>query len=110
VTPTRDQRTTENERRGPRRGHANEVPARTDVSAIIKDSSGVAVEAEAASGCPSCGHDPVAALRQVVAERREAWRAGRRARRDVLEQAEFRGFCAGWEQAMEAASERRWAA
>jgi hypothetical protein len=55
------------------------------------------VEAEAASGCPACGHDPITALRQVLAERQEAWRAGRRVRRDVIERAEMRGFTAGWE-------------
>jgi hypothetical protein len=95
VTPARDPKTTENERRGPRRGHANEVPARTDVSAIIKDGCGVAVEAEAWNCCAACGHDPVTALRQVLAERHEAWRAG------ILE-----GYGRGWDQRGEYEAER----
>jgi len=45
--------------------------------------------------CPHCGHDPVAALHDLVAERREAWQAG------VLE-----GHANGWQDGLDAGLER----
>ena len=105
MTPTREPKTTEN-RHGPRRGRANEVPPRINVTDNIRHDGDGAVEAEAASGCPTCDHDPIAALRQVLAERQEAWRAGCRVRRDALERAEFRDFAAGWELRGEYEAER----
>jgi hypothetical protein len=51
----------------------------------------------AASGlCPASGREPAAMLRQLYAERQEAWRAG------VLE-----GFETGWTQGLGARIERR---
>jgi hypothetical protein len=55
------------------------------------DDSQVAVSAL----CPACGREPAAMLRQLYAERQEAWRAG------VLE-----GFETGWTQGLGARVER----
>lgn len=56
--------------------------------------------------CADCGHDHVAALHQLLRERHDAWRAGRRVARDALEAAELRGFAAGWTQGLAAGRER----
>jgi hypothetical protein len=62
---------------------------------MLKHSSDVRVEALAPGACRCCGHDLVAALRRLVAERQEAWQDG------LLE-----GFGEGWDQRGEAERER----
>jgi hypothetical protein len=68
------------------------------------------VQVTASRQCPACGHDEIAATRQILAERSEAWRAGARVAKDALEAAELRGFHGGWHQGLAAGLEQRSAA
>jgi hypothetical protein len=52
-------------------------------------------EAVAASRCSACGHDWLAALRDLIGERHDAWGVG------VLE-----GYAAGWRDGLTAGAER----
>jgi hypothetical protein len=70
------------------------------------DSPQAGLPAASLASCPACGHDEITALRQVLDERHEAWRAGRCVAQDALETAELRGFAAGWSQGLAAGAER----
>jgi len=58
--------------------------------------------------CGLCGAvaDPRERLRQLLAERHEAWKAGCRLSRDARRDAELAAFYAGWEQGVAAGLER----
>jgi hypothetical protein len=66
---------------------------------LLKHDGPSAAEALASRACRCCGHNPIVALRQILAERHEAWQAG------VLE-----GYGTGWRDGLLAGIERRSAA
>jgi hypothetical protein len=88
VTPTRDKKTTE-KRSGPREGRPNaEVPARTNVRAIVNDGGDVTVEVST-----------LRAAADLIAGRGELdQRAYERGRLD--------GFADGWRCGLKAGAER----
>jgi hypothetical protein len=88
VTPIRDKKTTK-KRGGPQEGRPNaQVPARTNVTAMVTDASVIAMNVGV-----------LQAAADLIADRRDL-------ERRPYERGVLHGFGLSWEQAMEAGAER----